>query len=106
MNDTSSKKVESPLASIGLITLIILPCLFQVIVLRYFDGPGMGDIWMPIFYGVTLVCSAASALGIVRLIRLQGFVRLAGVILFAIGLFALSRFISFWVSALLFMPRH
>jgi len=106
MSDTSPEKIESPLVSIGLATLIVLPCLFLVLILRKFDGPGMGDIWMPIYYAVTVVCSAASALGFVRLVQLRGFTRLIGVLLLAVGLFTASRCVTFWVAALLYMPRH
>ena len=106
MNDTPPKKVESSLVSVALIMLIALPCLFEVVVLRFFDGPGMGAILTPIYQAVSLVCSVGSGLGFARLIRLRGFGRLFSVVLFAIGLFALSRFVTFWVSMLLFMPRH
>ena len=106
MSDTSPEKIESPLVSIGLIALIALPCLLQVVVLRFFDGPGMGEIWTPIIFGVTLVCSVASAFGFARLVRLRGFTRLIAVLLLAVGLYAVSHFVTFWVSALLFMPRH
>ena len=106
MSDSAPEKIESPLASIILIMLIVLPCLLQVILMQFFDGPGLGDIWMPIYYGLTLVCSAASALGFACLFRLRGVARLVGVVVSALGLFALSRFVTFWVTALLFMPRH
>jgi len=106
MNDAPSEKAESSLVSLCLVVLIVLPCLFEVIVLRYFDGPGMGAVWTPIYQAVSLVCSVGSALGFVRLIRMRGIGRLLAVVLFAVGLFALSRFVTFWVSMFLFMPRH
>jgi hypothetical protein len=105
MGDTSPDKIESPLASIGLVALIILPCLLQVLVLRFFDGPGTGDMWMPIYYGLTAICSALSALGFARLLALHGLARLVSVLLFGSVLFGTSHFVTGLLAWFLFAPR-
>jgi hypothetical protein len=106
MSDTSPKKFETSLVNISLVALIALPGSLELIVLSFFDGPGVGDLWGPTYDVMTLVCSAASALGFARLFRLHGFARIVTVVLLAVILFAVSRFVTICVAALLFMPRH
>jgi len=106
MSETRAEKIESKVVSLGLVMLIALPCSFDLLVMGFFDGPGVGDITAPISYGLRAVCSAASALGVARLCALRGWARLAVVALLGAALFAISWFVTFFVAALLFMPRH
>lgn len=96
MSETRAEKLESPAVSVGLVTLISLPCLLSLLVLEFFDGPGEGDRWSWIFYVMTAVCSAGSALGFARLFGVRGVTRVVTIALLGVALFAISWFVTFF----------
>jgi hypothetical protein len=107
MDDISPKKSErGALVGLALVSLIFLPFLSEVFTFKFLDGPGMGDIWTPIYYGITALCSLGAAFGVARLFSLAGAARLVSVIILAPILYYVSFHVTRIVVLLLFLPRH
>jgi hypothetical protein len=107
MEDTSLKNNQrGVLVGLALVSLIFLPFLSEVFTLKFLDGPGMGDIWTPIYYGITALCSLGAAFGFGRVFSLAGATKLISVIILAPILYYVSVHVTRIVVLLLFLPRH
>ena len=107
MYDKSPKSSgRGALFDVALVLLIFLPFLSELFVIKFLDGPGVGEIWTPINYGITALCSLSAAFGVARLFSLVGVAKIVSVVILAPIFYYVSFHVTRTVVLLLFLPKH